>query len=304
MTKPFQLRLAAFGLGVALLVALSACAKAPSAPEPGVVPAGEEFSSDTAGDESVVPAGEEFSSGTAGDESVVPAGEEFPSDAADDDSEYDDLFDDEFGLGEDAEPYDPFERTNRPLLNFNRRMNRYIFDPMIRGYRFVVPRPGRKAVHRVFLNLATPPTLVNDLLQLRFKDAATTIGRFVLNSTLGFGGIFDVAIEADWEHHESDFGQTLGRYGVGPGPYLMLPLLGPSTIRDGVGGVVDMFLHPLFYLFPLTPNILIGAGSGFSTLDAHGPALKALEESSVDFYAALRSAFIQSRTAHILRAKE
>ena len=304
MTKPFQLRLAALGLGFALLVALSACAKAPSAPEAGVVPAGEEFSSDTADDEGGSPAGEEFSSDTADDEGGVPAGEEFSSDTADDDSEYDDLFDDEFGLGEDAEPYDPFERTNRKLLNFNSGLNRYVLDPLIRGYRFVIPRPGRQAVHRVFLNLATPPTLINDLLQLRFKDAATTVGRFVLNSTIGFGGIFDVAIEADWEHHKSDFGQTLGRYGVGPGPYLVLPLLGPSTIRDGVGGAVDMWLHPLAYVFPLAPRLLIGAGSGFSTLDAHGPALKALEESSVDFYAALRSAFLQSRAAHILRYQE
>jgi phospholipid-binding lipoprotein MlaA len=304
MTKSFQLRFAALGLGIALLVGLSACAKSPSAPEASVVPAGEEFPSDTADDESVVPAGEEFPSDTADDESVVPAGEEFSSDTADGDSEYDDLFDDEFDFGEETATYDPFERTNRSMLNFNRGLDRYVLDPLIRGYRFVVPKPGRQAVHRVFLNLATPPTLVNDLLQLRFKDAATTVGRFVLNSTIGFGGIFDVAIEADWEHHKSDFGQTLGRYGVGPGPYLVLPLLGPSTIRDGVGGAVDMWLHPLFYLFPLTPNLLIGAGSGLSTLDAHNPALKALEESSVDFYAALRSAFLQSRAAHILEYRE
>jgi phospholipid-binding lipoprotein MlaA len=270
MTKPFQLRLAALGLGVALLVALSACAKAPSAPETGVVPAGEEFSSDT----------------------------------ADDDSEYDDLFDDEFGFGEDSAPNDPFERTNRVLLNFNRGMSRFIFDPMIRGYRFAVPEPGRRAVHRIFLNAKAPATLVNDLLQLRLKDAATTVGRFVLNSTIGFAGIFDVAVEADWEHHESDFGQTLGRYGVGAGPYLMLPLLGPSTIRDGFGGVVDMFFQPLTYVIGFTPNIVIGASSGFSTLDAHDPALKALEESSVDFYAALRSAFLQNRAAHVLSYQE
>ncbi len=271
MTKPFQLRFALLGLGFALLVAVSACAKAPSAPEAGGVPAGEEFSSDT----------------------------------LDDDSEYDDLFDDEFGFGEeDAAPYDPLERPNRSLLKFNRGLNRHVFDPMLRGYRFLVPKPGRQAVHRVFLNLEAPTTLVNDLLQLRLTDAATTLGRFVLNSTIGYAGIFDVAIEAGWEHHESDFGQTLGRYGVGPGPYLMLPLLGPSTIRDGVGSLVDMFLHPLFYVFGLTPNILIGAGSGFSSLDAHDSALKALEESSVDFYAALRSAFLQNRAAKVLRYQE
>ncbi|MBW2543075.1 MAG: VacJ family lipoprotein [Deltaproteobacteria bacterium] len=288
MTKLFQLRVAALGFGFALLVGVSACATAPSAPEADVVSAGEEFSPDTADD----------------DEGGVAAGEAFSSDIADDDYEYDDLFDDEFGFGEDALPYDPLERTNRSMLNFNQELNRYVFDPMIRGYRFAVPRSGRQAVHRVFLNMEAPTTLVNDLLQLRFKDAATTVGRFFLNSTIGFGGIFDVAIEADWEHHESDFGQTLGRYGVGPGPYLMLPLLGPSTVRDGVGSLVDIFLHPLFYVFGLTPNILIGAGSGFSSLDAHDPALKALEESSVDFYAALRSAYLQNRAALILKSRE
>jgi len=270
MTKSFQFRLAVLGLGLALLVGISACAKAPSAREAGVVPAGDEFSSDI----------------------------------EDDDSDYDDLFDDEFGFGEYAEPNDPFECTNRAMLGFNQGLSRIAFDPMIRGYRFVVPKPGRQAVQRVFLNFKAPATLVNDLLQLRFKDAATTVGRFVLNSTIGWAGIFDVAIEADWEHHESDFGQTLGRYGVGAGPYLMLPLLGPSTIRDGFGGIVDMFFQPLSYFIGFTPNIVIGASSGFSSLDAHDPALKALEESSVDFYAALRSAFLQSRAAHVLRYQE
>jgi phospholipid-binding lipoprotein MlaA len=270
MSKPFQLRLALLGLGFALLVGVSACAKAPPTPEASVVPAGAEFSSDTAVD----------------------------------DLEYDELFDDEFGFGEEAEPNDPFERTNRALLNFNRGLSRHVFDPMIRGYRFVVPRPARRAVHRIFRNFKAPATLVNDLLQIRFKDAAQTLGRFVLNTTIGYGGIFDVAIEADWEHHESDFGQTLGRYGVGAGPFLMLPLLGPSTIRDGLGGVVDMFFQPLTYLLGPAPNLVIGASSGFATLDAHDAALKALEESSVDFYAALRSAFLQSRAAHIRRPEE
>jgi phospholipid-binding lipoprotein MlaA len=304
MTKPFQLRLAVIGLGLALLVALSACAKPPSTPEAAAAPAGKDYSSDLADGEGDDPAGEDYSSDLADGEGDVPAGEDFSSDPADDDSEYDDLFDDEFDFGEETEPNDPLERTNRALLEFNRGMSRYIFDPIISGYRFAVPEPGRRAVRRVFLNAKAPATLVNDLLQLRMKDAATTVGRFFLNSTVGFGGIFDVAIEADWEHHESDFGQTLGRYGVGAGPYLVLPLLGPSTVRDGFGGVVDMFFQPLTYLIGFTPNLVIGASKGLSTLDAHDPALKALEESSVDFYAALRSAFLQSRAAHILSSRE
>jgi phospholipid-binding lipoprotein MlaA len=175
---------------------------------------------------------------------------------------------------------------------------------MVRGYRFAVPKPARRGIHRVFVNLKAPSTLVNDLLQLRFKDAAQTLGRFVLNSTLGFGGIFDVAIEAGWEHHEADFGQTLGRMGVGAGPYLVLPIIGPNTFRDGFGGVVDLFFQPLTYLLGPVQSIVLGASRGFTTLDARNAALKALEESSVDFYAALRSAYLQSRAAHIRTHEE
>ena len=141
--------------------------------------------------------------------------------------------------------------------------------------------------------------MVNDLLQLRFKDAAQTVGRFVLNTTLGIGGFFDVGIEVGWEHHESDFGQTLGRLGVGAGPYLVVPVMGPNTIRDGFGGIVDLFFQPLTYLIGPIESIVLGVSRGFTTLDATDAALKALEESSVDFYAALRSAYLQSRAAHI-----
>jgi phospholipid-binding lipoprotein MlaA len=275
MSKSFQLRAALLGLGFASLVAVSACAKAPPAPEASVVPAADEFTPDPA------------------------------VDASEYDELFDDeLFDDEFEFGGETASNDPFERTNRALLDFNQGLSRLVFDPMIRGYRFVMPEPGRRAVRRVFLNFQAPSTLVNDLLQLRFVDAATTFGRFVLNTTLGFAGLLDVAVEADWQYHESDFGQTLGRFGVGAGPYLVLPLFGPSTVRDGIGGVVDLFFQPLTYMIGFTPNILIGAGSGFTSLDAHDPALKALEESSVDFYAALRSAFLQNRAAHILQYKE
>jgi len=233
----------------------------------------------------------------ARDEGVVPAVEAVASDPAPEDPAADDLFGDEFGLDDKVEPNDPFEGTNRALLSFNQGLNRRIFDPMIRGYRYVTPEPARKAVQRIFANIKAPSTLINDLLQLRFKDAAQTLGRFILNTTFGFGGIFDVAVEAGWVHHESDFGQTLGRFGVNTGPYLVLPVFGPNTIRDGFGDVIDLFFQPLTYLLGFTPNLMIGAGSGFSTLDAEEASLKALEESSVDYYSALRSAYLQSRAA-------
>ena len=270
MSKTFQFRAALLGLGFALLAGLPACA---------------EFA----------PAVQEAS--------VVPAGGSSSSGSAIDDPEYDELFDDAFEFGEEAAPNDPFEGANRALLTFNRVLGRRVFDPMIRGYRFVVPEPARRGISRAFINLKAPSTLINDLLQLRFKDAAKTLGRFVLNSTLGIGGIFDVGVEAGWEHHESDFGQTLGRLGVGTGPYLVLPIFGPNTIRDGFGDIVDLFLQPLTYLVGPAPNLVIGTSGGFTTLDARDAAIKALEESSVDYYAALRSAYLQVRAAHI-RAHE
>jgi len=234
----------------------------------------------------------------AADASFFHAGGDFASDAALD-AEYGDLFADDFEFGEQTAPNDPFEGANRALLTFNRELGHYVFDPMVRGYRFAVPEPARRGIHRAFANLRAPSTFVNDLLQLRFKDAGQTLGRFVLNTTLGMAGFFDVGIEAGWQHHEADFGQTLGRMGVGSGPYLMLPVFGPNTFRDGFGGVVDLFFQPLTYLMGPVESIVIGAGSGFSTLDARDAGLKALEESSVDFYAALRSAYLQNRAAHV-----
>ena len=266
MTKAFQFWTALLGLGFALLAGAPACAKlAPAAQQASVASAEESASSVTAID----------------------------------DPDYDGLFDDVFEFGEEVALNDPFEGTNRALLTFNRGLSRRVFDPMIRGYQFVVPKSARRGINRVFINLKAPSTLINDLLQLRFKDAAKTLGRFVLNSSLGIGGVFDVGIEAGWEHHESDFGQTLGRLGIGTGPYLVLPIFGPNTFRDGFGDVVDLFFQPLTYLVGPAPNIMFGASRGFATLDARGAAIKALEKSSVDYYAALRSAYLQSRAAHI-----
>jgi phospholipid-binding lipoprotein MlaA len=215
------------------------------------------------------------------------------------DAEYEALFDAEFDFGEEISANDPFEGPNRVFLKFNRRLDRLFFRPLTRGYRFVVPEVARRGLRRMFINLNSPSILVNDLLQLRFKDAGETLGRFILNTSLGVGGIFDVGIEAGWVHHDADFGQTLARMGVSSGPYLVLPVLGPNTVRDGLGDLVDVMFQPLTYLIGPTPNIWIGTGSGFTKLDAKGPAMRALEESSVDYYAALRSAYLQSRAAHV-----
>ena len=152
----------------------------------------------------------------------------------------------------------------------------------------------------MFLNLNSPRVIVNDLLQLRFKDAATTLGRFVLNSTLGIGGLLDPGTAAGWERHDSDFGQTLGKMGVGGGPYIVVPIFGPKTVRDGFGDVVDLAFHPLTYILGPAEWLLqisIGSGNGLTMLEYNHDKVGALEESSVDFYAAMRSAYLQSRRA-------
>jgi len=219
------------------------------------------------------------------------------------------LFDDEF---DQPSGYpDPIESTNRHVLGFNSFVDRWVFDPITRAYQFVVPDPARRAVYRFFLNLNSPPILANDILQLEWKDAGVTLGRFVINTTVGVVGFFDVADSMGLERHEADFGQTLQLANVPSGPYVVLPIFGPSTLRDTAGGVMDSLFNPTTWFFglglgttfvtqtPLTEQLLYTGTAGLSTRDAHYEALKALKESSVDFYAALRSAFYQNREAEI-----
>jgi phospholipid-binding lipoprotein MlaA len=215
----------------------------------------------------------------------------------------DPLFDDEI-FDEQQDVYDPLEGMNRVFFGFNQYLDSFVWTPITNVYKWMVPEPGRRAVRRAFLNLGSAPIFVNDLLQLRFRDAGETLGRFVLNSTVGMAGFFDAAIEAGWEHHHSDFGQTLAMVGVGKGPYLVLPVLGPTTTRDGFGVIVDRAFEPLTYVFGFgllgpTIQILIGAGNGVATRDVYVESMTALEESSVDFYAALRSVYVQTREAEI-----
>ena len=144
---------------------------------------------------------------------------------------------------------------------------------------------------------------MNNLLQLRFRDAAETLAGFALNSTAGIGGLFDAAAEVGWEQHTSDFGQTLGVYGVQSGPYLVIPLLGPSTVRDSVGDLVDRAFDPFTYFFGMGGLIFLGTSSGFVTREANSEAIQALRSSSVDYYAAMRSAFTQNRESRIAEVR-
>jgi len=216
--------------------------------------------------------------------------------------EPDPLFDDEFDLELDDQPLgfpDPMEGLNRKILIFNRGFTDYVLDPLTRVYRFILPEGGRDAVQRFFLNLGGSAVFVNDVLQGEGTDAGTTLGRLFLNTTFGVAGLFDAAEHMGYARHHADFGQTLARYGVGSGPYLLLPVLGPSTMRDGAGTVIDSAFHPTTYFLGPTQRLFLGGSSGLATLEAHFDAMRALEESSLDYYAALRNAYYQRRIDEI-----
>ncbi len=143
---------------------------------------------------------------------------------------------------------DPFEGFNRRVYSFNAGVDRFFLEPISEVYGWVLPQFARDSVRSIVDNLKTPVWLTNDLLQGEWRRAGVTFSRFTLNTTLGVGGIYDFADNvADLPKHDEDFGQTLGSYGVGNGPYLMLPFLGPATMRDAFGRVVDTALDPLTY---------------------------------------------------------
>jgi phospholipid-binding lipoprotein MlaA len=207
-----------------------------------------------------------------------------------------------------AEFPDPWEGLNRLTFGMNLRVDRWVFEPLTGAYAFVVPAPGRRAVRRVLANLDAPAVFVNDVLQLEPVDAAVTAARFAVNTTVGLLGIFDVAARAGLDGHRSDFGQTLALCGLPSGPYVIFPVAGPTTARDGTGYVVDFFFRPTTYLFTPGAQLVLASihegSAGIATRDAHAGELRALEASSIDYSAALRNAYSQSRTADIWARRE
>ena len=212
------------------------------------------------------------------------------------DAETDWLFEDD---APDPADRDPFEPVNRGIFGFNEVVYGWVFEPVSVAYQWVIPGPGRRAVRRFFSNLGEPVTLVNDLLRFRPLQAGSSGARFLINTTAGVGGLFDPATAWGLEAHTSGFGGTLAVYRVPSGPYLVMPIMGPSTARDAVGGLVDGVMRPDTWLLAATPRLIMAAGGGFSTYDIERERLDALRTTSVDFYAALRSAYLLDRDARI-----
>lgn len=191
-------------------------------------------------------------------------------------------------------PADPWEPANRGVFLFNDEFDRALLRPAARAYKSTVPQTVRTGVGHFFTNLGYPPTIANLLLQGHPVAAGQATLRFLLNTTLGWGGIFDVASGTPLPHFDEDFGQTLGRWGVPPGPFLMLPLLGPSTVRDAPSRVADGFLTP-FYWYNYGNERWFSLALDAVDTRARLLPLDATLARTYDRYAFIRAAFLQRR---------
>ena len=200
------------------------------------------------------------------------------------------------GCASRGDPRDPLEGFNRGVFSFNEGLDKVLLKPLAQGYDAVAPSPVRTGVGNFFANIADVFIAVNNLLQGKVQDAGSDLGRVAFNSTFGILGLFDVATAFGIEKHEEDFGQTLGRWGVGDGAYLVLPFFGPRTLRDAVGLAGDLAVDPVGHVYPVdTRNTLTGTRIVSERADFL-PAEKAIEEASLgDKYAYIREAYLQRR---------
>jgi phospholipid-binding lipoprotein MlaA len=214
-----------------------------------------------------------------------------------------------------GDEYDPWESLNGKVFEFNRQLDRFVLKPVAKGYNFVTPDWVQVGVSNIFSNLRFAPRFLNNIFQGKVKGAGIEAGRFLVNSTLGGAGLIDVATDMNLTTPEEDLGQTLGRYGVGPGPYLVIPLLPPFTVRDFVGYVGDVFLNPINWLVaPIievknVPSVISHPNrttSSFVQIGARGGEIvnersrnlekfQGVEEATLDLYTAVRNAYLQKR---------
>ncbi|NQD91094.1 VacJ family lipoprotein [Pseudomonas sp. CrR25] len=187
---------------------------------------------------------------------------------------------------------DPWEGVNRAIFRFNDTLDTYALKPLAQGYQAVTPEFLEDGIHNVFGNLGDVGNLANNLLQGKFHDAGVDTGRVIFNTTFGVLGFFDVAKRMGLQKNDEDFGQTLGVWGLGSGPYVVLPLLGPSTVRDAAGKVPDAFLEPYPYMDHVPTRNLT---RGVDVVDTRASLLSAEKLISGDKYIFIRNAYLQNR---------
>lgn len=215
----------------------------------------------------------------------------------------------ETSLGDGYEPngddvWDPIEPVNRGMFWFNDKLYFYALKPVAKGYRVVVPEPGRKAVGNVFTNLGAPVRMVNHALQGKLTCTLDELTIFLANSIFGLAGIFDLHADTGKPSPE-DFGQTLGYYGVPAGPYLVFPFVGPRNLRDGVGMAVDGLVEPIpspYYLkLHQAEVIAAAAGEQINALSLDKDSYEAVVRESLDPYVSIRDAYMQNRAAKVAK---
>lgn len=194
------------------------------------------------------------------------------------------------------EPNDPLEGFNRGMYAFNRNVDRALLKPATKAYRAVTPDPIEIAVRNFFANIGDVISTLNSLLQLEIANAAEDGARVAVNTTLGLGGLIDIATGIGIERHQEDFGQTLGYWGIDSGPYVVLPLLGPSSLRDAPGRAVDtLFFDPVFMLDDVALRNGLVAGRAIDTRAGLMRAERVLERAALDEYSFVRDAYLQRR---------
>lgn len=205
----------------------------------------------------------------------------------------------------EAEDYDPWQPFNEAMFSFNHDvLDRFVLKPAAEGWGKVLPNVARRSVARFFENLEMPRRLVNNLFQARPVGAGRELARFVLNTSLGVGGLLDVATPLHIEESDADAGETLAVYGVGAGPYLVLPTMSPATVRDAIGHGIDGALDPFGYLLPFVANRVIWITKAINDRSLHLGLFANVEDSVIDLYSAARNGYLQRRQHAIEQAIE
>lgn len=192
-------------------------------------------------------------------------------------------------------PHDPWEGFNRSMFSFNEGLDRALIKPVAKGYEAIVPTPINTIITNFFNNIDDLMIAVNNLLQGKIRDSMSDLGRVALNSTLGIGGLIDVATGMTLEKHEEDFGQTFARWGFGEGAYVVLPVFGSRTVRDSFGLAADLPVDPVSWVHPDVWSLSL---IGLRQIDARADlfsAEKVVEAGAIDKYSYLRDAYLQRR---------